>query len=314
MKHVIIIVHIISFLLGFSCILGSMLIYLKNKRIEVRTYTYFLLAFTLILMEQAITSYLEINEVYVMYKRILLNVVSALGCGMLIVFIPQFIHHFFRDEMKKQTKRFFIALAYIPAIVVVLNNIFKLSFVATALSNVAIMISILYSLFKALKLSSNIKQQRIKVVKCFSILTLLMIPYIILDTWIEKLPVIGSYFPYGIISLPIFYGIWNFMTLYFGVKEFKELFISPKQEKAELPTNITLDSFCNYYGITLREKEVIGLIIKGYSYNRISEELVISLSTTKSHVYSVYQKTNVKSKVQLINVINDYLNGITLKA
>ncbi|MCX7821603.1 MAG: ATP-binding cassette domain-containing protein [Brevinematales bacterium] len=58
-------------------------------------------------------------------------------------------------------------------------------------------------------------------------------------------------------------------------------------------------------GITEREKEIIDLLLKGYDNKKICEELFISLNTVKTHIYSIYQKTNVKNRMELANLIKD---------
>lgn len=58
----------------------------------------------------------------------------------------------------------------------------------------------------------------------------------------------------------------------------------------------------NLYGLTEREMEVLSLIVDGYSNPQISEELVISISTTKTHVHSILQKLYVKSRSKAISM------------
>jgi len=38
----------------------------------------------------------------------------------------------------------------------------------------------------------------------------------------------------------------------------------------------------------------------------ISDTLFISLQTVKDHIYRIFQKTDVKNRVQLINLIQSY--------
>lgn len=57
----------------------------------------------------------------------------------------------------------------------------------------------------------------------------------------------------------------------------------------------------NLYGLTEREMEVLSLIVDGYSNPQISEKLVISISTTKTHVHSILQKLYVKSRSKAIS-------------
>ena len=58
------------------------------------------------------------------------------------------------------------------------------------------------------------------------------------------------------------------------------------------------------YGISPREKEIITMLVQGYSNKVIGEKLFISSITVKNHIYHIYQKTGVTNKIQLINLIN----------
>jgi len=58
----------------------------------------------------------------------------------------------------------------------------------------------------------------------------------------------------------------------------------------------------NRYSITSREQEILEKIVQGYSNIQISAELNISLSTVKSHIYNMFQKTSSENRIELINV------------
>ena len=53
-----------------------------------------------------------------------------------------------------------------------------------------------------------------------------------------------------------------------------------------------------------REREVIDLLASGYRNKEIAEKLFISLSTVKSHIYKIYEKLHVSSRVEALNKIN----------
>lgn len=50
------------------------------------------------------------------------------------------------------------------------------------------------------------------------------------------------------------------------------------------------------YGLTHREEEVLELLVQGFSNARIEENLVISRSTTKTHIRHLYEKLGVHSR------------------
>jgi len=59
------------------------------------------------------------------------------------------------------------------------------------------------------------------------------------------------------------------------------------------------------YGITPREREIIGLIRSGKTNQEIADELFISLATVKDHNYNIFRKTGVRNRVELINLLRD---------
>jgi DNA-binding NarL/FixJ family response regulator len=63
------------------------------------------------------------------------------------------------------------------------------------------------------------------------------------------------------------------------------------------------------YGLTTRETEVMGLLMKGRNEPFISEALFISSSTTHSHVSHIYAKIGVHSRQELLSVIDKELKN-----
>jgi two-component system, NarL family, response regulator LiaR len=56
------------------------------------------------------------------------------------------------------------------------------------------------------------------------------------------------------------------------------------------------------YDLTDREREVLGLMIEGLNNSQISERLVVSLSTVKSHVSNVLSKLAVASRTEAVTL------------
>jgi DNA-binding NarL/FixJ family response regulator len=52
--------------------------------------------------------------------------------------------------------------------------------------------------------------------------------------------------------------------------------------------------------LTPREEELLGLLVRGYSYHEIATSLGISPSTVRAHIHSVYKKLSVKSRGQAV--------------
>ena len=56
------------------------------------------------------------------------------------------------------------------------------------------------------------------------------------------------------------------------------------------------------FGLTGREREVLGLMIEGLNNNQIAERLVVSVSTAKFHVSSILMKMGVASRTEAVSV------------
>ncbi|HZK02412.1 MAG TPA: LuxR C-terminal-related transcriptional regulator [Anaerovoracaceae bacterium] len=67
----------------------------------------------------------------------------------------------------------------------------------------------------------------------------------------------------------------------------------------------------NQYQLTNREIEIIGYIYKGYRNDEIARELNIAPNTVKKHIYNLFYKLHINSRVQLVKFIyNNSLQGL----
>jgi len=63
------------------------------------------------------------------------------------------------------------------------------------------------------------------------------------------------------------------------------------------------DGLVGGYGLTAREEVILRLILQGASNKDIERKLFISASTVRNHIYNIYRKLGVKSRIELINKI-----------
>lgn len=75
------------------------------------------------------------------------------------------------------------------------------------------------------------------------------------------------------------------------------------REPAGAGRNESFEEFCLRYEITPRESDIISEICNGLSNKEIADKLFISLQTVKDHSHRIYIKTNVRSRVQLMNLV-----------
>lgn len=94
---------------------------------------------------------------------------------------------------------------------------------------------------------------------------------------------------------PAFMIIMSFMSLLF----LNKYNLNVQETQYEISSD-----FRDRYAITERENEVINLLLKGFSYNKIADTLCISISTVRTHVMNIYKKTGVNSRYELYNKVN----------
>ena len=62
---------------------------------------------------------------------------------------------------------------------------------------------------------------------------------------------------------------------------------------------------CLYYNLSVREIEVLRLIVDGQTYKVIAKRLFIAERTVDKHVRNIYEKTGVNNKIALIHKLYD---------
>jgi len=75
-----------------------------------------------------------------------------------------------------------------------------------------------------------------------------------------------------------------------------------KRLKSESDTqkDMPVEVDANLPHLTKREKEVLQLIAKGFSYSEIAEMLVLSVHTVTSHIKHIYKKLAVNSRGEAV--------------
>jgi DNA-binding CsgD family transcriptional regulator len=65
-------------------------------------------------------------------------------------------------------------------------------------------------------------------------------------------------------------------------------------------------AFLSSYRITQRETEIVELISRGLSNREIADRLCVSLTTARTHIYNIFQKTGAGSRVELLRILGGY--------
>ncbi len=146
-----------------------------------------------------------------------------------------------------------------------------------------------------LKSIGNKKTVIRKMIKKSTLIVCMVLPFIIIDALGFSLPVYLNDIPLIIFSCGI-----SLITLFY----IKELFGSPTYMEKNKITQYFIES----YNISPRETDVIEQVLEGLSNNLIGEKLFISHKTVENHISSIFRKTKVKNKMELVHLIHSSSN------
>lgn len=319
MKHFIIFLYFISFTTGFSLILLGFFLWLKNKQKMLLYFIITAFSLTLILFEQAISAYDTVNAIQNSRMDILLRYVSTLGCSLMIYSLTMMIVGVACIEITRRRNWFLRIYSVLPLLAVTVYYTTDL-LIVLRISSILYFTSILFNMVILVSNLDQIENAILKsILRKFLVISLLMFPILFLDTFVEKLQGMGENFPLGLLSVMIYYIVFSGMSLSYIIGNYDLILTSPMKQQiatgnmsfvSENSTANNMDIVndvlvsLNSFNITNREKEIIFLLIKGLSYNDISEKLMISLPTVKTHVHNIYKKLGIKNKIELVNIIS----------
>lgn len=92
--------------------------------------------------------------------------------------------------------------------------------------------------------------------------------------------------------------IMSGLTFYFYKKS--------KTISSTSPPKTTTEDIANLYDkLTLKEREILGLIQEGKANKEIANQLFIGVSTVKSHINKIYSKLEVKSRKEVVSKVKN---------
>lgn len=312
MSHIIFLIHVLSLMFGCVTIALSLFSYLKYRSRLVKYYTIFLISLLAILLERTFAYYRLASVLNGESLSAIFWGISCLGWGLSMYSLPLFTYDLLQLHLSEGKKLMFGMMACLPAISLVLYYTLPYKIIILLIINLIILITLLYCLCLAVVLIKTVKARETrKIIKTFLIIFGIWAPLAFIDFRLLQVPSLQEAFPYGLMSIPVFYIAWNFFTLYYGYRYLEAFVLSPVKEvggnlSGEAVEKELESVFFEKYKFTSREREVILMLVKGYSYNRISEELNISFATARTHGYNIYQKAGVSNKVELVNLMKQH--------
>ena len=296
MKDIYLLFCIISLFAGVSSISISCFIYNGNKKKALKLFIAFNLSFFAIQNSLALALYSNYVVQASPFIPFLYKFLDFLGTSFSSLFGVFFINYLFGLEITNQKKKIFLSIFAFQFISIAIYYLFETHYIFKFIIRTSIFAIIAYELYVGLKNYKQVVNKDLKqAIKSFILITILFLPFIILESYKPYIQLIKNIELLKITALPSYFFTLNIFNLIFVLKYFNTpVFII---------NNKLTDYFKQKYDVTEKQSEIIELILEGTTYKQIAKKLFISPKTVDNHIQNIYKKLNVNSKMQLSNFV-----------
>ncbi len=303
MIHLAVFAYIFVIIAGIVCLSTALILYLKIRSKLLFHFLIYFSSFTLLVFFYLLVlTYINVNNTQVSFYFILFILAIIIASYSFFIYsILHFGHYLVSKKPSKKRTTLEILISVISFIGLVSS--FRIDWTNNGVNqqiNFGLILSygvlffvIIYILLIKRFNKKNVDTERKQLYKRTSILNIAFIPGFVLDFYLIRTLHFSLF-------IPLYYFSYSIIFLHYVVKMYNaDLIAGTPQEDIN-----KLNNDLNAAGISPREKEIITLIMKGYSNQKISDQLFISLSTVKTHIRNIFQKLNVKSRFEIISRIN----------
>lgn len=291
MIHGVFWIYTFTFATSWCALVSGCVIWFKYKKAILKYFLQILGALFLILSSFMVNHYFLISGID--FSSGILAILSpGIGYfGTILSFraLPLFAHAISGNE----SGFLFRILHRIGGLSIAVFGILQLSGIAAPLWMIQMILfsSMFYSTFH---LVSRRKiwgiHQFSKTIGIGGVISLIFLPFVIADMVLGDL----VFLPFNL-SLTLFLLAMSFYSLY--------LLFTILNLPAYEENGCIADYFISSFSLTNREVEIVSALIQGLSNKEIGESLFISPKTVENHLSSIYRKTSVTGRMQLVNLI-----------
>ncbi|MFH6942391.1 helix-turn-helix transcriptional regulator [Flavobacterium sp. FlaQc-50] len=283
-----VILEIILFIVAYTALIVSLAfgIVCYKRNIEPKETIALTISLLLLIVSISISPLLKSLKYDDLSNILIVSNMTIVGCTTFLNTLKERKH-----KLKKIYKKIHAGIGLLIFSAVIISPLLNISPIAERFAIGYLLFSITVSMVMIRVTKPQIKMvQKINPDRLFAIAFLIIVPlYLILQFGFSNYHI---NFPIGFL-LPV---IFTLLAINKIIEDINRLHILKNKVQ-----NLQNDLF--KYGFTDREVEVARLLVKGCSYQSISEQLFISVPTVKTHTGNVYRKCNVKSKYELMVLI-----------
>lgn len=293
MSGILLLVYMLAFGLGCMTLALAIVYRLANAK---RWATYFIVCHAsllgcMMLLALQVLSQMFLSGVAYTVVSIIITSVFLADLAFLIVFIPYFTTWVIAHPWRNPYKGLFFSLAAIYLGLGIAREITG----KMVLDQAMLFVFVFVMGFSLIVMMRNIKTIENKTARASALAIIIvsasMVPAILLALFFPAL----KPFLFGVYFLALSITIMTFLFITFVRIGRDDGDQTPK-------TELSLGDLEEYH-ITEREFSVIQLISKGLTNKEIAGELGISANTVNNHVANIYGKTQVRSRIDLLNLL-----------
>jgi DNA-binding CsgD family transcriptional regulator len=290
-RDIILLCYIVSFSLGLASLLFTAVGYIRYRS-ETLRYFFFSLIIVALYMGMVSVAFYQ-RTVRIAYDAVFLSLLPGyfLVISVCMILYSLFIsaQHYFHIRLPRIKKALYSVLIFLIPQVVFSSSQLPRSVTQKPYMNILAFLTIAVVVSITAAFAVQLRRSRTKargaVLRLLVAGTIAFIIASLFDLFL-KMNERGTMLPYSAFGYAVLSLLNIAAAFYLNAKT------------ASLSRQYMFDLFKSA-AISNREIEIISLILQGYSNQKIADRLYISLSTVKSHVYSIYQKLGINSRAEL---------------
>jgi DNA-binding CsgD family transcriptional regulator len=297
MRHLVMAFYVLALVAGTVSMSQTFMVWQRYRKHVIRTYGVFLLSLYLILVGFLVNMYASIAlPGGSLEARSIVWIVQAAGGILFIAASPSFYHSLVDLPFTRTRRILFFVLDALVCVAALCAVAFPRWLPADEFLAGVLFGMIVYGLvFIAARLGRVGDRTLRRALVIFIALTAVFFPLMVIDAAMEFLPFLAVFGFLENLAQPLYFLVLNCLTIAFGLKYLNR----PAYAEKEVLT----EHFVSAFGISQREREIIGLLLTGIGTKEIAAKLFISAKTADNHVTNIYRKLGVRSRVQMFQLI-----------
>ncbi len=298
--HLLFWLYILALASGAASSAITLFVYAQHKKPVEVGFALFLISLLGIVASMAVQQYARIAPGLSANSAMITSIVLMIvGSGGYIFVWPYFYHPLVGTTPPPWLRTIYFAIGALFLLLAFSLFLLPQSMLVLIALNVMLFGTIAYGILSIAIRYKRIGDRRLRrAVRVFLIVSAIFFPLMYVDSILIYLPAMPLADHLDGTALPVFFVVLNVLAIRFAGTYLNE--------PAYLSEGSISSYFCSAYGISQREGEIIALLVEGSTTKEAAERLFISAKTVENHVYNIYQKTQVRNRVELVNLILEH--------